>query len=85
MSKQQDTAYTDVNYAEILKHAAESLKSEGRYNQAGVLTDAANAFVQLRAQIAAVQALSVEWAYRDDEAALYAKELEAALQRKAEA
>ena len=38
------STYTEVDYASILRHAAESLTEEGRHNQASILKDAADAY-----------------------------------------
>jgi hypothetical protein len=37
-----------LNWYRILEKASESLKSEGRYNQASILKDAADAFAALK-------------------------------------
>ncbi len=39
-----------VNYVSILQYAVESLKAEGRHNQAGILIDVATAFAELQAE-----------------------------------
>jgi hypothetical protein len=41
---------TKVNYANVLRSAAESLTREGRHNQADILKDAADAFAALTAE-----------------------------------
>ena len=46
-----------VNYAGILKHAANSLKEEGRYNQADILRDAAEAFEKQAEELSQLQAI----------------------------
>jgi collagenase-like PrtC family protease len=42
-----------MNYSRILEHAIESLKSEGRHNQADILRDVLQAY---NAQVDAIQA-----------------------------
>lgn len=45
----------EVNYVRILEHAVESLKTEGRYNQASILKDVATEYAAMREAIAAAR------------------------------
>jgi hypothetical protein len=46
-----------LDYASILRHASDSLKNEGRYNQADILRDAADAFAEQAEELAQLQAI----------------------------
>ena len=45
-----------VNYATILRHAADSSSNENRHNQASILKDAAQAFEEMQQELAAKDA-----------------------------